>query len=183
VKLKTYIAASAATLILGIIAGLETTTPTQEARQLIEPLRELAKQYMPYTIQTVTLIFTKNLVAVMVMWLSGILLTIPTIASLALNGYIIGIVMALTGNPVKALIAILPHGVIELPAVTIAGACGLRMGVEAARKIASIITHGKASMTKAFKETIKPMIISITLLIPAAIIEVYVTPTLIAIFK
>ncbi|MCS7366460.1 MAG: hypothetical protein NDF52_01075, partial [archaeon YNP-WB-062] len=80
-KLKTYIAVSAIILILGIIAGLETTTPTQEARQLIEPLRELAKQYMPYTIQTVTLIFTKNLVAVMVMWLSGTLLTIPTIAS------------------------------------------------------------------------------------------------------
>jgi len=183
VKLKLYITISAATLILGIIAGLETTTLTSETQQLIEPLREIAKQYMPYTIKTVMLILAKNIVAVIVMWLSGTLLTIPTIASLALNGYIIGIAITLTGNPAKALIAILPHGVIELPAVIIAGACGLRIGVEAARKIASIITHGKASMKKAFKETIKPMTVSITLLIPAAIIEVYVTPTLIAIFS
>ncbi|MEM0084003.1 MAG: stage II sporulation protein M [Candidatus Methanomethylicia archaeon] len=167
----------------GIISGLKQTSIPPLGEEILNPIRELAKQYKPFTISTFMLIFSKNLIALLTMWISGLLLSIPTIVSLWMNGYIIGLVVNLSGNITLAILGILPHGVIEIPALIIAGASGIRIGIEVTRKLASIITHKNASIRRALKETIKPMMISIILLIPAALIETYITPLIMMLFK
>ncbi len=60
---------------------------------------------------------------------SGLLAGLPVLLFLFANGLVIGLVGALIGDVVLALSALLPHGVVEIPAFLIASACGLRMGL------------------------------------------------------
>jgi len=177
----TCILASTIIFTLGLTYGLNQNNPPIGG-EILNPIRELARQYKPLTISTATMIFLKNLTAIIVMWISGIMLAIPTITSLWLNGYIIGLVINISGNPKTAIIGIIPHGIIEIPALIIAGAMGIRIGIEVTRKITSIITRKNTSIIKAIGETIKPLTISIILLIPAALIETYITPIIMMIF-
>ncbi|MEM3615394.1 MAG: stage II sporulation protein M [Candidatus Methanomethylicia archaeon] len=176
---KKCIIASTLIFMVGVFLGLITILPEPVGEEFINPLKEMAKMYNPFNPITVMLIFAKNALAVMIMWISGFLLAIPTIISLWLNGYIIGFVIKLSGNPIQALIGILPHGIIEIPAVLIAGAAGIRVGLTIIGKASSIFTHKKVSLTRVILETFRAMQLSIILLIPAAIIETYITPIMI----
>lgn len=182
-KLKSIIMyAFIATLVftIGIISGLSLKIPTG-FRGLIDQFSEIAKIYKPFTISTFLFIFMKNLLAIIIMWLSGFILAIPTILSLWLNGCLIGMVINISGNPILVAISIIPHGIIELPAVMIAGGCGIKIGIEVLRKITSIITRSKTSVFNTLIETIRPVAFSAILLLIAAFIETYITPLLIII--
>jgi len=60
--------------------------------------------------------------------LAGLVLGIPTAVSLAYNGAVIGVAYQLETDPAALQAFLVPHGVIELPALVISGALGLHLG-------------------------------------------------------
>lgn len=58
---------------------------------------------------------------------AGIAFGIPTVTNLLLNGIVIGTVGGMAA-PVVFVALVMPHGIIELPALTIAGGVGLHLG-------------------------------------------------------
>lgn len=61
---------------------------------------------------------------------AGILIGLPAIILLWVNGVSIGVLYQLEANKLALLGFLLPHGVIEIPAIVIAGATGLFLGVQ-----------------------------------------------------
>jgi len=60
--------------------------------------------------------------------LSGLVFGIPTIVSLAFNGANVGFLYQLEVDPEILLAFVLPHGIIEIPALLLSGALGLHLG-------------------------------------------------------
>ena len=76
-------------------------------------------------------VFTNNVRVAVLAFASGILLCVPAAALLVVNGANVGVaggLFAAAGELPKFLGLILPHGLLELTAVAIAGGAGLRLG-------------------------------------------------------
>jgi stage II sporulation protein M len=93
----------------------------------------------------------------------------------AIYGFIMGQVMLSGLSPLPFIMAILPHGVVEIPAILIAGAAAVRLG--------SIVTRPPKDLTvgeawlRALGDAIKVGIgVVLPLLVIAAMLEVWVTP-------
>jgi len=70
--------------------------------------------------------------------LSGILFGLVPLVTVATNGYVLGVAYLFASGEVgyiKAAKVVLPHGVLEIPAVIIAASYGLWLGVTFARRI------------------------------------------------
>jgi len=124
-------------------------------------------------------IFSRNLFASAALFLSG--LTIIVLFLLLLSqGMLVGIVLfsseraGLISGAANPLIGILPHGVIEIPAVLIAASLGLRMGLKLALR-------KKYLPAQPFKSILKSSLIHFLkivtpLLLIAALVEAFLTP-------
>ncbi|MQK95255.1 stage II sporulation protein M, partial [Escherichia coli] len=114
--------------------------------------------------------------------ISGLAFTIPVVTTLFFNGFILGIVEDIVQNTTMFLAAILPHGIIELPAFVIAGSTGLNLGFE----LFKALKKGNISSNGAFQENLKRTIYIIISLIPlfliAGIIEAFITPLIMRIY-
>ncbi|MWV38573.1 stage II sporulation protein M [Natrialba sp. INN-245] len=60
---------------------------------------------------------------------SGVVFAIPAIASLLFNGVYMGIVGQLETDPLTLLAFVIPHGVVEIPAIFVASALGVWIGL------------------------------------------------------
>ncbi len=105
----------------------------------------------------------------------GVLALILEMVPFALLGFILGQVMLNDLSPIPFLLAVLPHGVVEIPAIVLAGAAALRLG--------SIITQPPENMTvgeawlRALGDTMKIGVgIVFPMLVIAALLEVLLTP-------
>ena len=74
-------------------------------------------------------IFFHNWQASLATALSGIWFPAMPFVGLLLNGILVGVVSDLVPNPTMLAAALLPHGVIELPAFVLAGSAGIKLGV------------------------------------------------------
>jgi uncharacterized membrane protein SpoIIM required for sporulation len=78
-----------------------------------------------------TTVFVNNVRVAITAFAAGILLCLPTLLILAMNGGNLGVVAGLfaaAGKGPKFWGLVLPHGMLELTAVIIAGAAGIRLG-------------------------------------------------------
>jgi uncharacterized membrane protein SpoIIM required for sporulation len=76
-------------------------------------------------------VFTNNVRVAIMAFAAGIAVCLPTAFVLALNGASLGVVAGLfasVGQSAKFWGLVLPHGLLELTAVAVAGAAGLRLG-------------------------------------------------------
>ncbi|MBI5927892.1 MAG: stage II sporulation protein M [Chloroflexi bacterium] len=90
-------------------------------------------------------------------------------------GYLMGNVAAAGISPIPFIVAIIPHGIFEIPAIIIAGAAGLRFG-SVPTKPPKNMTVGEAWL-RALADVVKiGLTVVLPLLIIAGIFEVYVTP-------
>ena len=105
---------------------------------------------------------------------AGYAACIPVLLFLFTNGLIVGLVAALIGNAWMALAALLPHGVIEVPAFLIASACGLRMGLIYLAYRRRDLTPEEA--VKALRTCIYALVGLIPLFLIAGLVEALVTP-------
>ncbi|TVX93849.1 stage II sporulation protein M [Paenibacillus agilis] len=131
--------------------------------------------YNPQYPEWYTLAFN-NIVTGLIIAASGILLSIPTIMFLLFNGIMIGFVSVLASSfsSVETILAgLLPHGILEIPALLIAGAIGLKPLVWAARFIK---LKQRVNWKQEGTRITLLLAIMTTLLIGASFIEAYVTP-------
>ena len=81
--------------------------------------------------QFATTVFTNNVRVAILAFAAGILLCVVTAGLLAYNGAAVGVaagLFAAAGQPARFWGLILPHGLLELSAVAVAGAAGLALG-------------------------------------------------------
>lgn len=129
-----------------------------------QPAADFASQVTVNNIQVSLLAFA-----------SGILLCVPTAALLVFNGASVGVaggLFAAAGELPKFFGLILPHGMLELTAVIVAGAAGLRLGW-------SIVAPGDRSRSEALgQEARQSVVVAIGLalaFVVAGLIEGFVT--------
>lgn len=106
--------------------------------------------------------------------LGGLMVGIPTIFSLALNGIVFGIYARLEVSQVELIAFVIPHGILEIPAIIIAGSLGLWIGTRAwlSYRNKLEVRHLLGAVERSFWILIALAI----LLILAGIIEGFISP-------
>ena len=107
---------------------------------------------------------------------SPIFCLVPVLA-LFMNGWIIGLISTavIEEKSLGYLLAgLLPHGIIELPAIIMGEAVALSFG--AAVLLALFKKEKRKLLLPNLRQNLRYLVIALTLLLPAAIIETYVTP-------
>lgn len=124
------------------------------------------------------LIFLNNSVKALIAMILGIFFGLVPIFFVFINGYLVGLVLYTVGLKMglrKVLMMILPHGVIEIPAIILACSYGLWLGRMFYRRITgdriSIKTCINAALNYYFR-------IVVPMLVIAAFVEAYITPHL-----
>jgi uncharacterized membrane protein SpoIIM required for sporulation len=126
-------------------------------------------------------IMTNNLSVAFITFALGITAGLGTIYMMVFNGLLLGVIGTacwLSGMSLKLWSFVAPHGVLELPAIFIAGGAGLRLAY-------GLLFPGflprKESVAKAGGEAVKLLVGSIPILVIAGIIEAFVSPTNLAV--
>jgi uncharacterized membrane protein SpoIIM required for sporulation len=122
-------------------------------------------------------IMTNNIRVAILAFAAGITFGLGTVYLLAYNGLIIGALAAIywrAGESYLFWAYILPHGVIELTAIFIAGGSGLYMGYKM-----WVPGHypWRLQLLRSAKESVQLLLGTIPLFVIAAIIEGYITPS------
>lgn len=146
----------------------------------IDALEQIAQMLEPFKVSTCVFIFFKNASALLLGFLLSPLLCLVPILTLLLNGWLlssISIPLIQEGSVVLLLAAILPHGILEIPAFIMGEAAAFSFGLAVMPRIAR---WRWSNFGGTIKQNGKYLLIAILLLIPAAIIETYLTPALIA---
>ncbi len=122
-------------------------------------------------------IMTNNLSVGFMTFALGITAGLGTIYMLLFNGLLLGVIgMAChtSGMSVQLWSFVAPHGVLELPAIFVAGGAGLRIA-------AGLLFPGylprRESLARAGTEAVQLLLGSIPILVVAGIIEAFVSPT------
>src|SRR5690625_2014145 len=121
-------------------------------------------------------IFTNNVQVALVAFAGGMTAGVLSVVSLVFNGFQVGLVTGLAvhaGNGDALVRLIVPHGLLELSLIVVAGAAGLRLGWALVRpghrrRIDAIRDEGRAAIEMAAGAAV--------LLVPCGLVEGFVTP-------
>ena len=166
---------------IGLVLGFGTPAGITELfTEDIEAIEEFGKYLMELPQPAIFIfIFLKNVSVVLFSFaLSPIFCLIP-ILTLVVNGWTIGLISTsvIEERSVGFLLAgLLPHGIFELPALIIAEAAALSFGL--AVMFSAVNRERRAQLLPNLKQNMKYILISLALLLVAAIIEAYLTPIL-----
>jgi uncharacterized membrane protein SpoIIM required for sporulation len=122
-------------------------------------------------------IMTNNMSVGFTTFALGITAGLGTIYMMAFNGLLIGVIGVacwLSGMSLQLWSFVAPHGVLELPAIFIAGGAGLRI---AQGLLFPGVLSRKDSLAKAGQEAVQLLLGTIPILIVAGLIEAFVSPT------
>lgn len=166
---------------IGLALGLATPggilgVPSED----IAALEELADFVAPLPqVLVFIFIFIKNVLVILTSFvLSPVFCLVPVIA-LVLNGGLIGLVSTSVIQEKSlgyVLAGLLPHGIFELPALIMGEAVALSFGTAV---ILALLKKERGNLVLPnLRRNLKYLVIALILLLPAAIIETYVTPLL-----
>lgn len=169
--------------VLTSVIGYQTSQAPGGGETSRSAIEALAKALSPMTKLDPPLmmaaIFLNNAIKALVVIVLGFAFGIVPVVFLAVNGVIIGLVVGLVvgmAGPWVAVAALAPHGVIEIPALLLASALGLRV----AGAVIKRITGRPANPGWEFKNG---LVVYAKFVLPAlfvaAVIEVFITPLLI----
>ena len=99
--------------------------------------------------------------------------------ALTVNGWLLGFISVMVSQEKSVgfvLAGLLPHGIFELPALILGEAAALSFG--AVVILALFKKERRSLLLPSLKQNLKYLMIALALLLPAAIIETYVTPLL-----
>jgi uncharacterized membrane protein SpoIIM required for sporulation len=126
-------------------------------------------------------IMTNNMSVSFMAFASGITCGVGTIYMMAFNGILIGVIGTachLSGMSMQLWSFVAPHGVLELPAIFIAGGAGLKIAY-------SLLFPGflsrRESIARAGSEAVKLLLGCVPILVIAGTIEAFVSPTELAV--
>lgn len=160
----------------------------EEIQPIIAPIIERAREIeaAPFYIDVLILFGNNTRVAILLGITFGAFMGVfysPIV--LMMNGIVVGVVPSLFNQSLKYLfVAILPHGIFEIPAFLLAGVCGIRLNLSLIKSFWYLFfpLEGKSpnqlfleEVKKGF-ENLKLFYIIIPLLMIAAIVEATLTP-------
>lgn len=122
-------------------------------------------------------IMTNNIGVAFTTFAAGITGGIGTIYMMIFNGLLIGVIGTacwFSGMSLQLWSFVAPHGVLELPAIFIAGGAGLRLGY--GLLFPGFLPRG-VSVARAGTEAVKLLLGTIPILVIAGVIEAFVSPT------
>lgn len=126
-------------------------------------------------------IMTNNMSVGFTTFALGITAGMGTIYMMAFNGLLIGVIGVacwLSGMSLQLWSFVAPHGVLELPAIFIAGGAGLRI---AQGLLFPGVLPRRDSLARAGREAVQLLLGTVPILIVAGLIEAFVSPTGLAI--
>jgi len=125
------------------------------------------------------LIFLNNSIKALISTVSGVFAGIFPACFVFVNGYIVGVVYCVKGSQLgyfKALMYLLPHGVIEIPAILLACSYGSWLGLRFVKKIRGKDVNLKDDFLFALKACLRYVI---PMLLVAAFVETFITPVIV----
>jgi len=163
----------AVAIVLGIAAPLDIFLGLwQELGDLLGPLETINPLLLFF------IIFVNNAVKALVAIGLGILVGIPPVLFVGINGFILGAVVS-WAKSVQGLgyvvASIAPHGVIEIPMLLLATALGFMVGLESLKWLRRRESMVKSQLLASLKLYVKVVLPGLAV---AAVIEVLVTPWL-----
>jgi stage II sporulation protein M len=163
-------------LVLGALIGQNTVEGLmRQFGAVLEPLAPMGN----VSILLFLAIFINNAIKALGLVFLGILLGLPPLLVIGLNGFIIGGLGSVLGsaNGWRYVIAsFVPHGVIEIPVILLATALGLTVGMESLKWLVRRESRVKSQLSDCLKVYLRWILPGLAI---AAIIEVFVTPLLI----
>lgn len=177
---KRWLVIAVVLFVIGIIIGTVTPADARVARDLTLGLKELSGILIPFSPLTAFIIFVKNVLAMLLSFMFSPILCFVPIFSLMLNGWLLGFVSELAIEQESlgyVLVGVLPHGIFELPALIIAQAAALGAGT--AITLAVFQKKRRATLVTKLSQYVKYLVLAFILLLPAALIETFVTPLLV----
>jgi stage II sporulation protein M len=182
-RLKPYLAASLILFCAGIVAGLMIMQQNPSLAGYFEDtLADFVKHFsgMP-RVQLAAAIFLNNAVKTLLAILLGFLLGIIPVIFLVANGVALGVAWILSSDargPWLSLLTLLPHGILELPAVFLGTGIGLMIGVAVFR---SMTRRGETTLASELTLALRYYCsVIVPLLFAAALVEAFITATLVA---
>lgn len=183
---RRFVVVSALVLFVPAIASTVWFANSERARNVAIPV-EVQNAYIDYEFEEYysseaaaafsAKVLTNNILVAIRAFAMGILLCIPTVLLLAYNGVNVGIAAGLfhsAGRWPKFYGLILPHGVLELSAIVVAGAAGLAIGW-------SLIAPGDTTRARALaaegRRSVSILIGLAIAFVVAGLIEGFVTPS------
>ena len=146
----------------------------------IGALDELANFLSPFPqIVVFIFIFLKNVTAILISFILSPLFCLVPIMALIINGGVLGLISTsvVQQESIGYLLAgLLPHGVLELPAFIMGEAVALSFGT--AVTLAIFKSERRSLVLPGLKRNLRYLVMALILLLPAAIIETYITPLL-----
>jgi len=127
-------------------------------------------------------IMTNNITVSLTAFAMGITAGVGTIYMMVFNGILLGVIgvkCGLAGMSVPLWSFVAPHGVLELPAIVIAGGAGLRL---AQGLLFPGLLPRKQSLVRAGSEAVPLVLGCVPILIVAGVIEAFVSPTDLAVW-
>ena len=180
-RLRIYFLASVVLLGIGIVLGVVTIAYYPGLAQKLEnELTGFVKLFRGLPkLHLVGAIFLNNALKSLIVIVLGAFFGLLPIVFLVVNGAAIGIAVIVSSHARgvwQSILVLLPHGVLELPAVLLATSIGLMLGSHLVRRIfgrtATPLGHELGHALKFFLTVIVPI------LIVAAVVEVFITPVL-----
>ncbi|NJE03257.1 stage II sporulation protein M [Thermococcus sp. MV11] len=156
--------------------GIGTASPgtaVDAVKRIIEQIGPISDS----SFENFVKIFTNNATVALMTFLSGLFFGLGPWFIMAFNGLMVGLVVLavhrMSEVPMgQIILGLIPHGVIEIPAIALAGVAGIVWYRE--------IIGGEGSGEERFKrgavKGLKLFVLSVLLLLVAAFIEAYVTP-------
>jgi stage II sporulation protein M len=165
-----------ASLVVGTLIGQDTVEGL--LREFGAVLGPLASTGNP-SILLLLIIFINNAIKAVGLIFLGILLGLPSLLFVAVNGFILG-GLGSALESVKGweyvVASFVPHGVIEIPVILLATALGLTVGMESLKWLVRKESTVKLQLSNGLKVYVRWILPGLAV---AAIVEAFVTPLLI----
>lgn len=165
-------------LVTGYISAANFPSMADTLRESFSSRFESLMTMNPLYIMLV--IFLNNAFVSLLFLVLGLALGILSILFIAFNGYLVGVIAYLVAQEkglLFVLLALLPHGIVELPMVFLAASIGLRLG----HQVFSALIGKPTQIKREFKEGLTFYFHWILpLLLVAAIIETFITPLILS---
>ncbi|MFH1639098.1 MAG: stage II sporulation protein M [Chloroflexota bacterium] len=175
---KRWVLVALSLLGTGLLFGVASSSGRSVLfSEYVSYLSDLAELHPPFQAGTAIFILQKNVLTVLVSFiLSPILCLVPVLA-LTVNGWFIGYVVSIAlqkRSILFVLAGLLPHGILEIPAFILGEAAALSFGVMALTALMK--KERRKDLLPNLKQNLCLLGVSLALLVPAAVIETYVTP-------
>lgn len=164
-------------IIVGVVAAPDVSKTTIEDVSNLAGFGEFLTSLPDWGL--FIFILVKNITALLSSYIFSPFFCLLPVAALLLNGWIIGYVsvIIIEEESLSYLMSgLLPHGILEIPAFLLGEAVAIGLG--STLIIAIFNKEKRDQLIPYFKHNLKYLLIALALLVPAAIIEAYVTPTL-----